>query len=79
MGKKSLIEAIRKIELESGSWEDDSLEILKDMDIKELKDYIRQYDNWEEYASKKKTKTKKVATAKHGGLAKRGYGVARRG
>jgi hypothetical protein len=31
--------------------------------------------------AKKKTKKKtiKVATAKHGGLAKRGYGVARRG
>mgnify|MGYP001600469733 CR=1 FL=1 len=30
-------------------------------------------------SAKKKTKTTKVATAKHGGLAKRGYGVARRG
>ena len=29
--------------------------------------------------SKKKSKPTKVATAKHGGLAKRGYGVARRG
>ncbi len=77
MGKKSLIEAIKKIELDSGMWDDDQLEQLKDMDLKELKQYIKQYDNWEEYASKKKTT--KVATAKHGGLAKRGYGVARRG
>ena len=77
MGKKSLIEAIKKIELDSGMWDDDQLEQLKDMDLKELKKYIKQYDNWEEYASKKKTT--KVATAKHGGLAKRGYGVARRG
>ena len=29
--------------------------------------------------TKKKSKPTKVATAKHGGLAKRGYGVARRG
>tara|TARA_R110000796_G_scaffold63001_2_gene145249 strand:- start:1016 stop:1285 length:270 start_codon:yes stop_codon:yes gene_type:complete len=29
--------------------------------------------------SKSKSKPTKVATAKHGGLAKRGYGVARRG
>ena len=29
--------------------------------------------------SSKKSKPTKVATAKHGGLAKRGYGVARRG
>jgi len=29
--------------------------------------------------TKKKTKSKNVATAKHGGLAKRGYGIARRG
>ena len=77
MGKKSLNEAIKKIELDSGMWDDDQLEQLKDMDLKELKQYIKQYDNWEEYASKKKTT--KVATAKHGGLAKRGYGVARRG
>jgi len=77
MGKKSIIEAIKKIEMDSGSWSDDQLDELKDMDLKELKKYIGQYDNWEEYASKKKTT--KVATAKHGGLAKRGYGVARRG
>ena len=55
MGKKSLIEAIKKIELDSGMWDDDQLEQLKDMDLKELKQYIKQYDNWEEYASKKKT------------------------
>jgi hypothetical protein len=79
MGKKSLIEAIKKIEMDSGSWSDDQLDELKDMDLKELKKYIGQYDNWEEYASKKKTKPTKVATAQHGGLAKRGYGVARRG
>jgi hypothetical protein len=30
-------------------------------------------------AKKKTKKSKKVATAQHGGLAKRGYGVARRG
>ena len=77
MGKKSIINAIKQIELDSGSWDDDQLEQLQEMDLKELKKYIGQYDNWEEYASKKKTT--KVATAKHGGLAKRGYGVARRG
>ena len=34
---------------------------------------------WKESKKKTTKKTKKVATAKHGGLAKRGYGVARRG
>ncbi|HAT66787.1 MAG TPA: hypothetical protein DCS66_19720 [Flavobacteriaceae bacterium] len=47
-------------------------------------DFITDFGNVEEdfltlSKNKTKTKTKKVATAKHGGLAKRGYGVARRG
>jgi hypothetical protein len=36
-------------------------------------------EGWKESKKKTKKKTTKVATAKHGGLAKRGYGVARRG
>ena len=59
MGKKSLIEAIKKIELESGMWDDDQLEQLKEMDLKELKQYIKQYDNWEEYASLRPSSDKK--------------------
>jgi hypothetical protein len=59
MGKKSIIEAIKKIELESGSWSDDQLDELKDMDLKELKNYIKQYDNREEYSSLRSSKDKK--------------------
>ena len=59
MGKKSLIKAIVKIEMDSGSWTDDQLDELKDMDLKELKSYIKQYDNWEEYASLRSSKDKK--------------------
>tara|TARA_R110002012_G_scaffold6411_2_gene29472 strand:- start:47 stop:265 length:219 start_codon:yes stop_codon:yes gene_type:complete len=54
MGKKSIIEAIKKIEMDSGMWDDDQLEQLKEMDLKELKKYIKQYDNYEEYSSKQK-------------------------
>ena len=37
------------------------------------------YDSRDSAKKKTKKKTIKVATAKHGGLAKRGYGIARRG
>ena len=50
------------------------------MDLKELKGILKDYDpGITEQYTKKKSKPTKVATAKHGGLAKRGYGVARRG
>jgi len=80
MGKKSIINAIKQIELDSGSWDDDQLEQLQEMDLKELKGILKDYDpGLTDQYTKKKSKPTKVATAKHGGLAKRGYGVARRG
>jgi len=86
MGKKSIIKAIQQIEMDSGSWDDDQLEQLKLLDLKELEVILKEYDNWEEYASKKKSKPTKVTTAKQGGIikkyssggaARRGYGKAR--
>ena len=48
--------------------------------IKEVEMETEKYDyDISKKKTKKSKKSKKVATAKHGGLAKRGYGVARRG
>lgn len=84
MGKKSIINAIKKIEMDSGSWDDDQLEQLQEMDLKELKGILKDYDpGLTDQYTKKKSKPKKVVTAKHGGMIKkfasggapkRGYG-----
>jgi hypothetical protein len=84
MGKKSIINAIKQIEMDSGSWDDDQLEQLQEMDLKELKDILKDYDpGLTKQYTKKKSKPKKVVTAKRGGMikkfasggaAKRGYG-----
>ena len=51
-----------------------------DKPIKEIKlDLIKKGFKVNAKKSSKKSKPTKVATAKHGGFAKRGYGVARRG
>jgi len=56
----------------------------RDFDDEHIKQILLQegpdlYFDSRDSAKKKSKKSKKVATAKHGGLAKRGYGVARRG
>ena len=81
MGKKSIINAIVQIEKDSGSFDDSLLDQLKELDLQELKGILKDYDRGltDQYTSNKKSKPTKVATAKHGGLAKRGYGIARRG
>jgi hypothetical protein len=50
-----------------------------DKPIKEIKLDLRGLGFKVSKKSSKKSKPTKVATAQHGGLAKRGYGVARRG
>ncbi len=58
------------------SWpsKEDFFDSMKDNEIK-----IKTISGGTETSKLKTKKPKKVATAKHGGLAKRGYGVARRG
>ena len=55
----------------------------RDFDDEHIKQILLQegpdlYFDSRDSAKKKSKKSKKVATAKHGGLAKRGYGKARR-
>ena len=57
----------------------------RDLDDEHIKQILLQegpdlyFDSRDSAKKKTKKKTIKVATAKHGGLAKRGYGIARRG
>tara|TARA_R100000995_G_scaffold66099_1_gene34941 strand:- start:298 stop:528 length:231 start_codon:yes stop_codon:yes gene_type:complete len=76
MSKRKLIKEILEIESDMGF--DSDIDRLKELELDDLEEILKGYPE-SGYASKKKTKTTKVATAKHGGLAKRGYGVARRG
>ena len=82
MGIKSIINAIKQIEMDSGSWDDDQLEQLQEMDLKELKGILKDYDpGLTKQYTKKKSKPTKVATAKRGGIIKKfaSGGAATRG
>jgi hypothetical protein len=82
MGKKSIINAIVQIEKDSGSFDDSLLDQLKLLDLDELKGILKDYDpGLTDQYTKKKSKPKKVVTAKRGGMIKRfaSGGAATRG
>tara|TARA_R100000654_G_scaffold20152_2_gene40786 strand:- start:712 stop:978 length:267 start_codon:yes stop_codon:yes gene_type:complete len=72
MSKKRIINAIVQIEKESGSFDDSLLDQLKELDLDELKGILKDYDpGLTDQYTKKKTKPKKVATVKGGGMIKK--------
>jgi len=82
MSKKRIINAIVQIEKESGSFDDSLLDQLKELDLDELKGILKDYDpGLTDQYTKKKTKPKKVATVKGGGMIKKfsSGGAAKRG
>jgi uncharacterized protein YoxC len=74
---EKLLSRIKRLELQIGSGTSRGDADIKD-EIGEIRQQLRDI-GWDEAKKKTTKKTTKVATAKHGGLAKRGYGVARRG